>query len=70
MSQTAVRNPPPQIAQACQALGWTLIRVQHGFGRVAYLVEDQAGIVEPYSEQAILQSAAAVEDQAPQEQGE
>lgn len=52
----AVPGLPQEIAQACQALGWTPIRVQRGYGRVAYLVEAN-GIVEPYTREAILQAA-------------
>ena len=47
-------NIPPDIAAACAALGWTIVKVGAYGGASGFLVRDQYGITEPYSADAIL----------------
>lgn len=48
---------PDDIVDACAALGWLLIRAQTSD---TYLVQDDSGIIEPYSARTILAQAANV----------
>lgn len=53
---------PADVAEACDRLGWLLIRAQRFAGRTSYLVQDDAGIIEPYPARTILQTAEALND--------
>lgn len=52
---------PADVVEACDRLGWTLIRSQRFAGRTSYLIQDDAGIIEPYPGRTIITTAAALQ---------
>lgn len=58
---------PDDIRAACQALNWKILDINRYAHATGYLIQSPSGIIEPYSRQAILDSAQAAQSEQAQE---